>query len=171
MKRTRNRAAFTLVEVVAAVALLGICYVVLFQAGSEAALREGESRRRLQASLLADRELAEIELAIARDRIPSIGATRRREGDYGVEIEVTPFAFAVPEPESGRRRSPPPDAGSLLGDAARPNGSPLRHIEVRVRWSEGTTERSVRRTSFALDTQQAAPALEELSLGGRVITQ
>ncbi len=62
-ERRRSRAGFTLLEVLGAVAILGISYAVLVTVAIQGARAIGESQRRLDASLIADVQLTEIELA------------------------------------------------------------------------------------------------------------
>jgi prepilin-type N-terminal cleavage/methylation domain-containing protein len=75
--------AFTLLEVMAAVALLGILYTVLARVAIEGLRAEGESKRRLEASLLADARLEEtfntLEGSVA---MPPVGHSEATEGDF-----------------------------------------------------------------------------------------
>ena len=61
----RRDGGFTLLEVMAAVAILAIAYISLGSGGMQGLQHEGEARRKLQASLLADSVLSEIEAGIA----------------------------------------------------------------------------------------------------------
>ena len=54
------RGGFTLIEVLAAVALLGILYAVLARVAIEGLRAEGDSERRLEASLLADERVNDL---------------------------------------------------------------------------------------------------------------
>ncbi len=154
-----TRSGLTLIEVLAAVAVLGVGYITVIQAGSEGLLREGETRRYLEASLIADHEVFEIEEALDAGVIPS---SETREVDaYEVEIEVAPVSLAVPPPERGAPVETQVDGVSLLG-GTRPDQSPLRRVDIRIKWQEGFSERAVSRTTFAFDTLQAAPILDRL---------
>ena len=99
----RGHAGFTLIEVLAAVALLGILYSVLARVAIEGLRAEGESERRLEASLLADERLS----AVIGPPLPPLGHVETTEGDFKIAIDVTPFQmptqwgngiFEVPEP-------------------------------------------------------------------------
>ena len=61
----RAELALTLLEVMAAVALLVIVYTFLAKAATQGVRSEADSRRRMEASLLADATLAEIETRLA----------------------------------------------------------------------------------------------------------
>ena len=56
-----SRLGFTLLEVLGAVAVLGIWYFVLATIATDGLLKEGQSLRKLRAGLIADRMLAELE--------------------------------------------------------------------------------------------------------------
>ena len=105
---------FTLLEVLAAVAILGIAYITLGSSGIQGLQHEGEARRRLEASLLADSVLFDIEDAIEWDVAPSLGDEEREEGDFTIAVKVSPFSIVVPE-ESGRDGKRLDDARSRLG--------------------------------------------------------
>jgi prepilin-type N-terminal cleavage/methylation domain-containing protein len=177
-----QRGGFTLLEVLAAVAILGIAYIALGSSGIQALQHEGESRRRLQASLLADSELAEIETQLEAGLAPQLGKNEREAEGFQVAVEVTPFTIDIPEENtaSGQRlgkarsrlggsdaqRLPQPviPGPSLLGGGQGAGAvSPLRKIDVRVTWNEGFGERSVARTTFGLDREAAAPTIDALN--------
>lgn len=153
----------TLLEVLAAVVVVGISYGVFFQAGGEMLRREGENKRRIQAMLLADAALAEIEIEVDRGLVPNQGIEERSEGDFRVEIETTPVVIELLPRERGTPlEGLRPDPNSLLGAPGRPAASALRRIDVRVRWIEGLNEREVQRTTFAFDPTGAQAALQSL---------
>ena len=176
-RRRRGGRAFTLLEVMAAVALLGTVYTVLGGAGIQGLQHEGESRRRIQASLIADALLAELETSADAGQVAQPGKEERQQGPFTVQIEVAPLDLEVPDdpnplPQAtvggqpsglGGKASSLPEAlsGSLLhGEAGSP--SPLRRITLRVGWNEGWGDRSVVRTTYALDAQAAQKVLAAL---------
>ena len=172
---------FTLLEVLAAVAILGIAYITLGSSGIQGLQHEGEARRRFEASLLADSVLSEIEAEIEAGVAPPLGDDEREEGDFKIAVKVAPFSIVVPEEQgnggkrlgdarsrlggSGAQAQPPAIPGpSLLGGDSGPGGvSPLRRIDVKIVWNEGFGERSVSRTTFALDPEAARGTLDAIA--------
>jgi len=136
---------FSLLEVLAAVAILGILYMVLATVTIEGLRSEGQSDRRLRASLLADLRLAELEAPM------EVGAPCPEPygpdeiDEFEVEVEVVPLDIPQPQHEGDVANAP---AGlSTLGIEQ----SPLCRIRVEVRWPEGAGERSVSRTTYGFD--------------------
>lgn len=181
-----DAAGFTLLEVLAAVAILGIAYAQLGQSGIMGLQHEGEARRRIHASLLADSVLTELESMIEAGTAPPIGTDEREEEGFRIAIAVDAFTLDVPEEEQAGNRlsnarsrlggdeaaAPQPVAGpSLLGGGGPGATSPLRAISVEVAWDEGFGERSVRRTTYALDPEAAAGTLQGLAQGAAAAAQ
>jgi prepilin-type N-terminal cleavage/methylation domain-containing protein len=157
--RRRRARGFTLFEVMAAVLVLGILYTVLATSAIQGLHSEGVSRRRLEASLVADDYLAQIEAGIAAGTFPELGAAEEEvEGGYQVVVEVVPFdpspylgeKFLESLPQQG---DPTP---TLLAPPARPDQSLLRSVSVVVRWQEAEGEYEARRTTLAYDTAAVA---------------
>jgi prepilin-type N-terminal cleavage/methylation domain-containing protein len=151
----RAERALTLLEVMAAVALLGILYTFLAKAATQGVRSEADSRRRMEASLLADRKLAEIETRLAAGEALQLERTEDEDEDTGFRVsrEVTPFELP-PELAGGLAETGPgTPSASGAGEAGVPNL--LLRVEVRVVWDDGIFERSAERLTFAFDTQEA----------------
>src|SRR4030095_9193121 len=140
--------------------------------------REGGARRRIQASLLADSAMAEIESAAEAGTAPPVGEDERVENGFRIHIAVDPYTLAIPDEEGqaghrlGKAKSrlggdagapPPPTAGPSLLGGDRGSQPPLRRIVVRVEWDEGFGERSTTRVTHALDGEAASATLGALS--------
>jgi len=146
----RSERAFTLLEVMAAVAVVAIVFTTLARVASQGLQSQGTSRRRFEASLLADRALADIEADLQEGIVPELGQSDSEEGIFDVSLEVLPFDLAAAIPaDPGETR----DAGGPSSSKAEANAeaTPIRVIEVRVRWEEGFDEFEVVRTTFGLD--------------------
>jgi prepilin-type N-terminal cleavage/methylation domain-containing protein len=160
---------FTLLEVLAAVALLALAFAPLSGAHIQGLQHEGESLRRIQASLIADQLLAELEASIDAGEVPQPGKQDRSDGDFAIATEVAALDLEVPDddaataapgsaaPQTGLGGKPAnrlPDvlSASLLRGSGR-TASPIRRVTLRVTWTEGWGERSVTRTTYAFDAQ------------------
>ncbi len=155
--------AFTLFEVLAAVALLGILFTTLAGVASTWLRAEGEARRRFEASLKADVRLGELEAEVAAGRVPAPGEGEARDDPYRITTRVEPLRPPV-ELLEVPGQAPAPAAPTLFPGQGSTFSPPLRLIEVRVSWDEGAEERHVERTTLAFDLAAAAPALTALSL-------
>jgi prepilin-type N-terminal cleavage/methylation domain-containing protein len=155
----RSERAFTLLEVMAAVAVVAIVFTTLARVANQGLQSQGTSKRRFEASLIADRALADIESDLQIGIVPEFGEVESEEGFFDVLVEVTPFDMASLPSAS-------PGEGGSTGAAALPaptaanaEASPIRTIEITVTWQEGFEEQRVIRTTFGLD-REAIPLPE-----------
>jgi len=153
---SRSRAAkngFTLIEVMAAVLVLGLLYTVLASSAMRGLRSEGIDRRRAAAEMIADRELTTIETALASGAPLEDGLLEREEEPYKVSSDVEPFDVLslLPAPLHAEIvRDTDPKAVSLLHDER--GQSRVRRISVVVEWDEAGEPDHVERTTFAFDT-------------------
>ena len=158
-----SRAGFTLLEVMAAVVVLGLVYVVVARGAMQGLQTEGDAGRRLRASLLADRTLNGLELGLAQGIAPAPGQRESTEEEFTVVVEVSPFdVAALLEGATVQGEEPVSSTSELeLLKPSRGGGAPtVLSITVRVAWTEGISEQQVTRDSFAFDLDAAAPLLE-----------
>lgn len=156
--RTRRPVrGFTLFEVLASVLVLGLVFTVLADTAMQGLRSEGTNRRRGEASLLADRRLAELEASIEGAAPLAPGRTEEEMPPYRVTIEVVPLDVMamMPPPDPDSVAAQPTDADdeaeSLL--AVGPTGeSRIQQITVTVEWDEVGTPYQVSRRTFAFDT-------------------
>jgi hypothetical protein len=137
----------------AAVALLGIVYTFLAKAATQGVRSEADSKRRMEASLLADATLAEIEIRLAVGEALQLERTESEQEEFRISVEVTPFE--LPAELAGGLAETAPDAPSAFGAAGADAPSLVQRVEVRVVWHDGIFERSAERVTFAFDTQAA----------------
>ena len=175
MRRADRSSGFTLLEVLAAVAVLGLVYTVLATAAIEGLRAEGDAGRRIRASLLADERISDIEAQVAMGQTPEIGSAEAEEDEFVVRTEVSPLDPGIAETKASRRakdrldravgarpKGGKAEAGTLLHPAGASNQPLLRRIDLEVAWNEGDSARSVRRTTYGIDMVAAAPLIEQL---------
>jgi prepilin-type N-terminal cleavage/methylation domain-containing protein len=149
---TPRSRGFTLLEVMAAVAILGIVFSVLAETAIQGLRAEGRSARRMEASLLADQRLIDLEIELDAGTPPEEGRQESEEDDYFVVVEVRPFQ--LPQPPN------PEAAVNPAGDEPISEGlQSLREIRITVSWLEGQSEMSVSRTTYGYDAEAFASAL------------
>jgi hypothetical protein len=147
-----------LLEVMVAVGVLGLLYTVLAGIAMDGLRAEGETGRRLRASLLADLSLHDLEAGLDLGATPPLGRQEQEQDEFVITVDVSEWELPLPA-ETGDDPSPP---ASLIRRSRGARSSPLRRIDVQVSWTEGVSERSVTRTSFGLDLEAAAAALDSL---------
>jgi len=161
-----SNGGFTLFEVLGAVAVLAILYTTLSTVAIRGLRSEGESRRMLEASLLADWELSAFELELQTGAAPEIGITKSEEEEDGFTVtwEVTPFQAQIFKTALDKKReknaaNPAAQTAPVpVGQVGATDGvaPPFLRVELRVSWFEAGNERSVTRTIFAVDEDAAA---------------
>lgn len=155
---------FTLLEVMAAVLVLGMLYSVLATSAIQGVRSEGESKRRLQASLIADEQLDDIETGLAEGDVPDIGDPQQSEdGDFTISTQVEPFDVTPYLSDDFLKANP--DAETLLAPGDHPEKSLLRQITVSVRWDEAGEQFEVHRTTLAYDVQTVEGMFPEAGSG------
>ncbi len=165
MRRGTSR-GFTLLEVLGAVAIIGVAFTLLARANIEALRAEGTARRQLAASLVADRSLAELEAGVLAGAPPAVGRRDQEVDGFAVAIDVQPMDFVLPPlPEgvvSGFEATTP--ANTLLPDArSGRETTPLRHVRIEVTWEDLGGPRSVLRETFVFDTSAVEATLTSLA--------
>lgn len=154
----------TLLEVLAAVALLGIVFTALSRSATLGVLSEGDSRRRLEASLLADTKLAQLELAVGAGAVPELGVVEDEQDGFTLITETLPWTLPPRLAEERELRIGAPS--EVFGNPLQGQDGLVREIRIEVAWDDGVQERSVTRTTYAVDFA-AAEGLD-LPLAGLV---
>ena len=154
------RGGFTLFEVLGAVAIMGISSVLLFTVAIQSVRAIGDSQRRIEASLIADERLAELELAAELGQLIELRDEEFEEEPFLIHVEVLDMNELYPATgsieqaqglieymaaEAAGPFAPFRESNWLLGY--------LREVHVTVIWIDGASERSVARTAFIYDQQ------------------
>jgi prepilin-type N-terminal cleavage/methylation domain-containing protein len=150
---------FTLIEVMAAVMLLGIVYSLLAAKSTEGIWSEGDARRRLQASLLADEVLAGVETQYALGLPPDRRGSNEERGPFLIEIGLENYRPPTPPVDPAGTAAPElPQAGvpDPFGDERGLAPSVLVQIGVRVSWQDLGVDKWVERTTWVFDSAAAA---------------
>ncbi len=147
---------FTLFEVMAAVLVLGVLYSVLATSAIHGLRSEGESKRRLEGSLLADEHLMELEGGLAAGVFPEIGSVESEAGGFRIAVDVAPFDVTPFLESGGDEEDEGPAEDSLLTMSDRPEESLVRLVTVAVRWDEAEGEHEVLRTTLVYDQATVA---------------
>ena len=85
----KNKAGFTLLEVMIAMAILAIALVAVFQMQSQSISMSGESRFRTTASLLAQSKMVELESSAALGNQNKKGDFAPDYPEYGFTLQIT----------------------------------------------------------------------------------
>jgi prepilin-type N-terminal cleavage/methylation domain-containing protein len=147
-----RKLGFTLIEVMAAVLVLGLLYTVLAGAAMRGLRSEGIDRRRADAEMVADREITMIETDLAAGIELEDGLAEREEEPFKISSNVEPFDVLalLPAPvQSEIARDSDRNAPSVLHDER--GQSRMRRISVVVEWDEAGEPEIVERTTFAFD--------------------
>jgi type II secretory pathway pseudopilin PulG len=143
---------FTLLEVMAGVLVLGLLYTVLASAAMRGLRSEGTDRRRADAAMVADRQLAAIETELEAGQPLRDGRSESEQEPFKIQIEVLPVdVLTFLPPKLGRElaRTQDPRARSVLHDER--GQSRIRRINVIVEWDEAGEPDHVERSTYAYD--------------------
>ena len=161
MRQKKSRQGFTLLEVLAAVAILAIWFLVIVGTSIQGVRAEGVSRRRLEAGLIADRELSQIQTSLIEGTVPPVNRDEFEEGDFLVTVAITPFLTENAPQQSDALA---PGLEPLLARNLPERGQDLYRLDIEVGWMEAGTENKVERTSFLFDLETAVAAYEEAGI-------
>lgn len=149
-----------MLEVMAAVLVLGLLYSVLADVAIEGLRAEGEAKRRLDASLMVDRLLGDMEAEMSIGVLPEEGVSQWEEDPYRIEREVAPLSLPL-ELVAIIKESDP--ESPFASDEAGATG--ILRVDLRVSWDEASRELSVARTTFTYDAAQYAAIAEGADAG------
>ena len=163
--KSRSRTAFTLIEVMAAVLILGLFVAVLSEMLVRARRFEGDTRQLAEAAAVADREIARIEETLLRGAAPALGKLESGDPPWRVTSVVSAFDAALlgggalgPEANATRGADGGDAArGSWLASPQAQQNPPLLEIEVRVSWEGAPADLetgeplAISRRTFALN--------------------
>lgn len=171
----RAARGLTLLEVLAALAIFAVVMTVLIGTSTSAVHRAAVSARRLEANLLADAVVADLEIQMRTGIAPVLEKTEWKTEDeqYLVRLLNRTLQEALAAPtttlaeEADGTTSPAPDGpaatrigggagiGTLLAGELPEVAKHLRQYDVEISWMDVDGPESLTRTTFAFDWQAA----------------
>ncbi|MCH2187144.1 prepilin-type N-terminal cleavage/methylation domain-containing protein [Myxococcota bacterium] len=164
MRRAHRSDAFTLLEVLAAVAVLAIWFLVIASTAIQGVRAEGLSRRRLEAALIADRRLSEIETSALDGSLPPNGSEESEEPPFGVVVSIGPFVLENSVPANPNGAADAPGLEPLLARDLAARSQDLKRVDVQIIWEEAGQQQAVEPTSFIFDLESAVAAYDEAGI-------
>ncbi len=174
-RSAREARGLTLLEVLAALAIFAVVMTVLIGTSTSAVHRAAVSARRLEANLLADAVVADLEIEMRRGIAPVVEKTEWKTEDeqYVIRLLNRTLQEALAAPtttlaeEADGTASPAPRGpgatqiggsagiGTLLAGELPEVAKHLRQYDVEVSWMDVDGPESLTRTTFAFDWQAA----------------
>lgn len=162
---SRRRSGLTLLEVLAAAMIFAMVMTVLICTSSTAVHSVGVSSRRLEANLLADGVLADLEIMMKQGYAPDVSEFPTESEGFAVQatrIDVLGDAAGTPGGALADLAGGSGDIASVLATELPEVASYLRQYELEVSWIEQDGTHSVTRTTFAYDWDLASEELGDL---------
>jgi len=167
----RVSAGFTLLEVLAALMILGLWYTAISGLAMQGVHSEFVSNRKLMAAQLADRAITEIETQAMLGAIPAIEEhILQDDEEFSVVVAVSEFGGAdegeaPPGVAGGGDDVAPTELAALIVQRLPGLPSLLLTVTVRVSWTEGNARRELKRVSYLFDETAATAIYQESGLG------
>ena len=167
--RSVRTVGFTLLEVLAAAMIFAMVVTVLIGTSQSAVRQAGLSASRLEASLIAEQEVALLESFFNTQRTPPDDKEETRDR-FAIRVYSEPAiddfgAGPIGAGAGSDAGAPGPVAsgvGSILAREAPGVDQFLRRYEVRIEWIEGALPESIRRTTYGFDWEGARAELPDL---------
>jgi len=155
----RGERGLTLLEVLAAAMIFAMVMTVLISTSSTAVHNVGVSARRLEANLVADELLADLEIQMKQGIAPVIEENETTRDQYAIRVFRTEIIQDQAAADSG---GPELSVASMLGTELPEVAKHLKQYDIEVSWFEQNGPQRVTRTSFAFDWQAAAIEFSDL---------
>jgi hypothetical protein len=158
-RRSSGELGLTLLEVLAAAMIFAMVMTVLISTSTTAVRSVGVSARRLEASLLADDIIADLEIQMKQGIAPEVDESESETGPYSVRILRSEFSQ---DPGASDEESAGLGIAAMLGADLPEVATHLKQYDLEISWFEQNGPQTVTRTTFAFDWQAAAIEFEEL---------
>ena len=153
-----RKQGLTLLEVLAAFLIFSMVFTVLVGSSQSGVRSQGLSIRRLQAHEIAESALAELEIAMLLQKLPSVDEEESEHDGFILRIQEMPF---IPEQDPGPSSTDSlstessSDILSQLAAQLPEVGKFMMRYEIEVEWTEATRPEKITRTTFAFDWEAA----------------
>jgi len=141
-----------------AVTMMAFVVTALTRASVDGMRIEGEAYRRLQASLIADQLLADIESLPLQGGVAPVGVDESEQDGFSIRVETRPLDVTRLGLEFETGPEAPP-LSALVGTEGLDSAPPLLEVLIIVSWFEGVDQIEVRRTTFSFDAASVAGLL------------
>jgi hypothetical protein len=155
----RGELGLTLLEVLAAAMIFAMVMTVLISTSSTAVHNVGVSARRLEANLVADEFLADLEIQMKQGIAPVIEENETTRDQYAIRVFRTEI---VPDQAAADSGGTQLSVASMFGAKLPEVAKHLKQYDIEVSWFEQNGPQRVTRTSFAFDWQTAAIEYSDL---------
>jgi Tfp pilus assembly protein PilV len=155
----RGERGLTLLEVLAAAMIFALVMTVLISTSSTAVHNVGVSARRLEANLVADELLADLEIQMKQGIAPVIEENETTRDQYAIRVFRTEIVQDQTSADSGGTQF---SVASMLGAELPEVAKHLKQYDIEVSWFEQNGPQRVTRTTFAFDWQTAAIEYSDL---------
>lgn len=154
----RRQRGLTLLEVLAATMIFATVMTVLISSSSMSVRRSGISARRLEANLIAESALADLEIEMKRRQAPEIEEEERTQDDFTIRIQRVDLGGDEAAATSTASLSVAgADPVELIGAQLPEVAKHLKRYDIEVSWIGGAgVADKVTRTTFAFDWQAAS---------------
>lgn len=143
----------TLLEVLAAAMIFAMVMTVLIGTSTTAVHRVGVSARRLEANLVADGILSNLEIQMKQRSAPEVDDDESILDPYTIRV-VRRDLFQ--DPEAAPSDAAGFEVASMLGAELPEVAKHMKQYDIEVSWFEQSGTQSVTRTTFAYDWPSAA---------------
>jgi hypothetical protein len=162
--RTRTRReelGLTLLEVLAAAMIFSMVMTVLIGTSSTAVHNVGVSARRLEANMVADEILTNLEIEMKQGIAPKVGENESTRDQFAIRVFRTDLV-QDPDADPVGSANATSSLALMLGPDLPELAKHLKQYDIEVSWIEQNGPQIVSRTTFAFDWQTAATEFSDL---------
>jgi hypothetical protein len=157
----RQELGLTLLEVLAAAMIFSMVMTVLIGTSSTAVHNIGVSARRLEANMLANEILTDLEIQMKQGIAPEVVENESTRDQFAIRVFRTDLV-QNPEADPAGSTNAASSFALMLGPDLPEVAKHLKQYDIEVSWIEQNGPQTVSRTTFAFDWQTAATEFSDL---------